>query len=81
MRHRSLKYDHPIVPTRRPHTDTRMRVPLLDLRLQYAPMGEEILSAVTRLCDSQQFIMGPIYPELTAGQQESVVAALSERAA
>ena len=58
-----------------------MRVPLLDLRLQYAPIGEEILSAVTRLCDPQQFIMGPIYPELTAWQQACVVAALSERTA
>ena len=56
-----------------------MHVPLLDLRLQYASIHEEILSAVIRVCDSQQFIMGPIYPELTA-EQEYVATALSERA-
>ena len=36
-----------------------MHVPLLDLRLQYASIRDDILSAVTRVCDSQQFIMGP----------------------
>ena len=36
-----------------------MQVPSLDLRLQYASIREEILFAVTRVCDSQQFIMGP----------------------
>jgi dTDP-4-amino-4,6-dideoxygalactose transaminase len=41
------------------HTDEQMQVPLLDLRLQYASIREDILSAVTRVCDSQQFIMGP----------------------
>jgi dTDP-4-amino-4,6-dideoxygalactose transaminase len=35
------------------------RVPLLDLQAQYAPLREEILRAVTRVCDSQRFIMGP----------------------
>jgi dTDP-4-amino-4,6-dideoxygalactose transaminase len=34
-------------------------VPLLDLRLQYAPIRDEILTALTRVCDSQRFIMGP----------------------
>src|SRR5262245_11227966 len=36
-----------------------MSVPLLDLQAQYAPLREEILAAVTRVCDSQRFIMGP----------------------
>ena len=36
-----------------------MNVPLLDLRLQYASIRDEVLAAVTRVCDSQQFIMGP----------------------
>jgi dTDP-4-amino-4,6-dideoxygalactose transaminase len=36
-----------------------VNVPLLDLRLQYAPIRDEILAAVTRVCDSQQFILGP----------------------
>src|SRR3954462_13018611 len=34
-------------------------VPLLDLQAQYAPLREAILAAVTRVCDSQRFIMGP----------------------
>jgi dTDP-4-amino-4,6-dideoxygalactose transaminase len=35
------------------------KVPLLDLQAQYAPLRDEILRAVTRVCDSQRFIMGP----------------------
>jgi dTDP-4-amino-4,6-dideoxygalactose transaminase len=34
-------------------------VPLLDLQAQYAPIRDEILSALTRVCDSQRFILGP----------------------
>jgi dTDP-4-amino-4,6-dideoxygalactose transaminase len=34
-------------------------VPLLDLTAQYAPIRNEILAAITRVCDSQRFIMGP----------------------
>jgi dTDP-4-amino-4,6-dideoxygalactose transaminase len=34
-------------------------VPLLDLQAQYAPIRDEILTAVTRVCDSQRFILGP----------------------
>jgi dTDP-4-amino-4,6-dideoxygalactose transaminase len=36
-----------------------VRVPLLDLTAQYAPIRDRILEAVTRVCDSQQFILGP----------------------
>lgn len=36
-----------------------MRVPLLDLQAQYAPLRQPLLDAVTRVCDSQRFIMGP----------------------
>lgn len=36
-----------------------MKVPLLDLKAQFAPMREEILSAVTEVFDTQYFIMGP----------------------
>ena len=36
-----------------------MRVPLLDLEAQYTPLRGELLAAVTRVCDSQRFIMGP----------------------
>jgi dTDP-4-amino-4,6-dideoxygalactose transaminase len=35
------------------------RVPLLDLDAQYRPLRDEILRAITRVCDSQRFIMGP----------------------
>ena len=38
---------------------TRTAVPLLDLRAQYRPLREEILTAIARVCDSQRFIMGP----------------------
>ncbi len=34
-------------------------MPLLDLQAQYAPIRDEILSALTRVCDSQRFILGP----------------------
>ncbi len=36
-----------------------MAVPLLDLKAQYLPLRDEILTAVTRVCDSQRFILGP----------------------
>ena len=34
-------------------------VPLLDLQAQYRPLRDEILAAITRVCDSQRFILGP----------------------
>lgn len=36
-----------------------MRVPLLDLHGQMAPLREEILAAVTEVVDSTQYILGP----------------------
>ena len=36
-----------------------MPVPLLDLKAQYTPIRAEILDAITRVCDSQYFVMGP----------------------
>jgi dTDP-4-amino-4,6-dideoxygalactose transaminase len=54
-----LKYDRRIVPVPRARTDDLMQVVLLHLRLQYASIGEDIVSPVTRVCDSQAFIMGP----------------------
>ncbi len=36
-----------------------MKVPLLDLRSQYEPLRQEIRQAVDRVCDAQQFILGP----------------------
>ena len=42
-------------------------VPLLDLKAQYTPLREQILDVVTRVCDSQRFIMGP---EITGLERE-----------
>jgi dTDP-4-amino-4,6-dideoxygalactose transaminase len=36
-----------------------LKVPLLDLQAQYTPIRDEILAAMTRVADSQRFIMGP----------------------
>src|SRR5258706_2696598 len=36
-----------------------MQVPLLDLDAQYRPVRDALLAAITRVCDSQRFIMGP----------------------
>src|SRR5437773_11885928 len=36
-----------------------MPVPLLDRDAQYRPLPEALLAAMTRVCDSQRFIMGP----------------------
>jgi dTDP-4-amino-4,6-dideoxygalactose transaminase len=42
---------HPVVPD--------LTVPLLDLTRQYRPLRDALLAAMTRVADSQQFIMGP----------------------
>jgi dTDP-4-amino-4,6-dideoxygalactose transaminase len=44
-----------------------MKIPLLDLQPQYRPLRDEILAALTRVCDSQRFIMGP---EIEALEEE-----------
>ena len=36
-----------------------MNVPLLDLEAQYRPLRDALLAAMTRVADSQRFIMGP----------------------
>src|SRR5262245_13721488 len=43
-----------------------MTVPLLDLTAQYTPLRDELLAAITRVCDSQKFIMGPDVAALEA---------------
>ncbi len=42
-------------------------MPLLDLQGQYAPLRDDILAAITRVCDSQRFIMGA---EITSLESE-----------
>ena len=34
------------------------KVPLLDLKAQYAPIRRDVLQAMTRVCDTQHFILG-----------------------
>jgi dTDP-4-amino-4,6-dideoxygalactose transaminase len=36
-----------------------MKVPLLDLTAQYRPIRGDVLAAIERVCDTQQFILGP----------------------
>jgi dTDP-4-amino-4,6-dideoxygalactose transaminase len=36
-----------------------LKVPLVDLQAQYRPLRDEILAAITRVSDSQRFVMGP----------------------
>ena len=36
-----------------------VQVPMLDLQAQYRPIRDAIIDVVTRVCDSQRFIMGP----------------------
>ena len=50
-----------------------MKVPLLDLKPQYAPLAAEIQAAIARVCASQGFILGPAVKEL-----EAAVAAYSQ---
>jgi dTDP-4-amino-4,6-dideoxygalactose transaminase len=46
----------PSTPARTARLDS---VPLLDLRRQYNGLREEVLAAIARVCDSQNFILGP----------------------
>ncbi|VBB46969.1 Pleiotropic regulatory protein [uncultured Desulfatiglans sp.] len=41
-----------------------MKVPLLDLKMQYARIRDEIDQAVKEVCESQQFILGPVVAQL-----------------
>ena len=36
-----------------------MQVPMLDLQAQYRPIRDAVTDVVTRVCDSQRFILGP----------------------
>ena len=50
-----------------------MKVPLLDLKAQYATIKDEVLAAINEVLDSQVCILGPKVVEL-----EERVAALSD---
>src|SRR5262249_53737087 len=47
-----------------------IKVPLLDLKAQYATIRNEIREAIDRVCESQRFIMGP---EVKAFEEEVAV--------
>jgi dTDP-4-amino-4,6-dideoxygalactose transaminase len=49
-------------PTKAP----AMRVPLLDLKPQYAPLAHSMREAIDKVCASQHFILGPAVSELEA---------------
>src|SRR5713101_1748102 len=49
-----------------------MNVPLLDLVAQYNSIKDDVLAAMMKVVDTQQFIMGPAVPEL-----ETAIARLS----
>ena len=50
----------------RPDGVPAMQVPLLDLKPQYRTMAGEIQAAIEKVCESQQFILGPGVKELEA---------------
>lgn len=41
-----------------------LEVPLLDLKAQYRQIREEVLACMARICEDQQFILGPSVKEL-----------------
>ena len=40
-------------------TATPTPVPLLDVSRQYQPLKQDIMAAITRVCDSGRFVLGP----------------------
>ena len=52
-----------------------MRVPLLDLKAQYQPIRDEIMTAMAAVCDEQAFILGSRVADLEKVLQEYVGAA------
>ena len=47
-----------------------IRVPLLDLKAQYAIIRSEVREAIDRVCESQHFILGPEVMELEAAMEK-----------
>ena len=54
------------MPLSKTQSAPAMQVPLLDLKLQYAPLKAEIEAVIAKVCASQQFILGPATRELEA---------------
>ena len=55
-----------------------MKIPLFDLQVQHGRLRAEMIQAFSRVLDTQRFILGkrtlalPIFPEMTAEQQQAV---------
>jgi len=47
-----------------------MQVPMLDLQAQYRPIRDAVIDVVTRVCDSQRFIMGPEVEAMEQGMAD-----------
>jgi dTDP-4-amino-4,6-dideoxygalactose transaminase len=58
--------------TIRPGESLDIEVPLLDLGAQWAGIRDETLAAITRVCDSQRFILGPEVEALEAELAASI---------
>ena len=54
-------------------TVTARRVPLLDLRAQFAQVRQEAMTEITRVCESQELVLGQ-----TVRQFEEAVAAYAQ---
>ena len=53
-----------------------MKVPLLDLKPQFAALREEIMEVVAEVCESQYFIMGPQVDAFEKEQAQGDIAPL-----
>jgi dTDP-4-amino-4,6-dideoxygalactose transaminase len=53
--------------SRSAETQTEMRVPLIDLSAQHRSLREQLLVAIERVVDSQQFVLGPEVQALEEG--------------
>ena len=40
-----------------------MQIPILDLKKQYQPIKDEILQAISNVCETQYFALGPAVAE------------------
>jgi len=54
-------------------TQTEMRVPLIDLSAQHRSLREQLLVAIERVVDSQQFVLGPEVQALEEGMPATVI--------
>ncbi|HEY8551499.1 MAG TPA: DegT/DnrJ/EryC1/StrS family aminotransferase [Vicinamibacterales bacterium] len=48
------------------------KVPLLDLRAQFEPIRDEVLREIVRVCDEQQFVLGPNVERLERALAERI---------